>query len=95
MGSYIRYMPPWADIGGRLEKIDSNFDVYMLGKLLWCMGRVVYMTQQTASSPTGPVSRCPLRALPQLRYAAKLVRWPWTPALKYSSTTALFRSFSD
>ena len=30
-----------------------------------------------------------------LRYAAKLVRWPWTPALIYSSTTALFRSFSD
>jgi serine/threonine protein kinase len=37
------YMPPWADIGGRLEKIDCNFDVYMLGKLLWCMvsGRLV------------------------------------------------------
>jgi serine/threonine protein kinase len=37
------YMPPWADIGGRLETIDSNFDVYMLGKLLWCMvsGRLV------------------------------------------------------
>jgi hypothetical protein len=30
-----------------------------------------------------------------LRYAAKLVRWPWTPALQYSSTTALFRSLSD
>jgi serine/threonine protein kinase len=37
------YMPPWGDIGGRLEKVDSNFDVYMLGKLLWCMvsGRLV------------------------------------------------------
>jgi serine/threonine protein kinase len=37
------YMPPWADIGGRLEKVDCNFDVYMLGKLLWCMvsGRLV------------------------------------------------------
>jgi hypothetical protein len=31
------YMPPWGDIGGRLQKVDSNFDVYMLGKLLWCM----------------------------------------------------------
>jgi serine/threonine protein kinase len=31
------YMPPWADIGGRLEKVDTEFDVYMLGKLLWCM----------------------------------------------------------
>ena len=31
------YMPPWADVGARLEKVHSNFDVYMLGKLLWCM----------------------------------------------------------
>lgn len=31
------YMPPWADIGGRLERVDTTFDVYMLGKLLWCM----------------------------------------------------------
>jgi len=31
------YMPPWADLGERLEKVDLNFDVYMLGKLLWCM----------------------------------------------------------
>ena len=31
------YMPPWADIGGRLEEVETNFDVYMLGKLLWCM----------------------------------------------------------
>jgi serine/threonine protein kinase len=31
------YMPPWADLGARLEKVPSNFDVYMLGKLLWCM----------------------------------------------------------
>src|SRR5712671_5790004 len=29
------------------------------------------------------------------RYAAKLVRRPWTPALKYLSITALFCSFSD
>lgn len=37
------YMPPWADIGGRLENVDTRFDVYMLGKLLWCMvsGRLV------------------------------------------------------
>jgi serine/threonine protein kinase len=37
------YMPPWADVGGRLEEVDCNFDVYMLGKLLWCMvsGRAV------------------------------------------------------
>ena len=31
------YMPPWTDVGGRLEKVHTNFDVYMLGKLLWCM----------------------------------------------------------
>jgi serine/threonine protein kinase len=31
------FTPPWADIGGRLEKVDCNFDVYSLGKLLWCM----------------------------------------------------------
>jgi serine/threonine protein kinase len=31
------YMPPWADLGQRTEKIEPNFDVYMLGKLLWCM----------------------------------------------------------
>ena len=31
------YMPPWADLGERLEKVQPNFDVYMLGKLLWCM----------------------------------------------------------
>lgn len=31
------YMPPWGDVGAGLEKVHSNFDVYMLGKLLWCM----------------------------------------------------------
>ncbi len=31
------YIPPWADKEERLEKIGANFDVYMLGKLLWCM----------------------------------------------------------
>lgn len=28
---------PWGDIGERLENVHPNFDVYMLGKLLWCM----------------------------------------------------------
>jgi serine/threonine protein kinase len=31
------FMPSWADLGVRLEKVEPNFDVYMLGKLLWCM----------------------------------------------------------
>ena len=31
------YMPPWADVDGRLGTVDCNFDIYMLGKLLWCM----------------------------------------------------------
>lgn len=31
------YMPPWADEGVRLEFVTPSFDVYMLGKLLWCM----------------------------------------------------------
>jgi serine/threonine protein kinase len=31
------YMPPWAEVDGRLRKVDRDFDVYMLGKLLWCM----------------------------------------------------------
>jgi serine/threonine protein kinase len=31
------YMPQWADLGQRLENVHTNFDVYMLGKLLWCM----------------------------------------------------------
>ena len=32
------YMPPWADsLGEELEKVEPNFDVYMLRKLLWCM----------------------------------------------------------
>ena len=37
------YMPPWAETDGRLDKVEANFDVYMLGKLLWCMvtGRLV------------------------------------------------------
>lgn len=31
------YMPQWADLGERLEKVEPSFDVYMLSKLLWCM----------------------------------------------------------
>jgi len=31
------YMPPWAPIAERLEEVEPDFDVYMLGKLLWCM----------------------------------------------------------
>jgi serine/threonine protein kinase len=31
------YMPPWADRGQRVPNVQTNFDVYMLGKLLWCM----------------------------------------------------------
>ncbi|MGH9643932.1 MAG: protein kinase domain-containing protein, partial [Terriglobales bacterium] len=31
------YMPQWGDLGERLEHVRPNFDVYMLGKLLWCM----------------------------------------------------------
>lgn len=30
------YMPPWA-AGERLDDVHTKFDVYMLGKLLWCM----------------------------------------------------------
>ena len=31
------YLPQWGDLGERLEDVQPNFDVYMLGKLLWCM----------------------------------------------------------
>jgi Protein kinase domain len=31
------YMPPWAEVGGRLVDVTPKIDVYMLGKLLWCM----------------------------------------------------------
>ena len=31
------YMPQWGDLGARLEDVHTNFHVYMLGKLLWCM----------------------------------------------------------
>jgi serine/threonine protein kinase len=31
------YIPPWADVGGRLGEVHPKFDIYMLGKLLWCM----------------------------------------------------------
>jgi serine/threonine protein kinase len=37
------YMPTWANLGDRFEQVEPNFDVYMLGKLLWCMiaGRLI------------------------------------------------------
>jgi len=31
------YMPPWAETEERLEKVKGQFDVYELGKVLWCM----------------------------------------------------------
>jgi serine/threonine protein kinase len=31
------YMPQWGDTGERLENVKPSFDIYMLGKLLWCM----------------------------------------------------------
>ncbi len=31
------YMPQWGDLGGRIDRVQPSFDVYMLGKLLWCM----------------------------------------------------------
>lgn len=31
------YMPPWADTGERVDDVKPSTDVYMLGKLLWCM----------------------------------------------------------
>lgn len=31
------YMPPWAEVDGRLGEVRASFDIYMLGKLLWCM----------------------------------------------------------
>jgi serine/threonine protein kinase len=33
------FIPPatWRGMGARLEAVKTNFDVYMLGKVLWCM----------------------------------------------------------
>jgi serine/threonine protein kinase len=31
------YIPPWAETEERVEELGPQFDVYMLGKLLWCM----------------------------------------------------------
>jgi serine/threonine protein kinase len=31
------YMPPWAHLGRRIDEVHACWDVYMLGKLLWCM----------------------------------------------------------
>lgn len=47
------YMPPWADTGMRVEDIRPSFDVYMLGKLLWCMvaGRLKLFREDQRISP--------------------------------------------
>jgi eukaryotic-like serine/threonine-protein kinase len=47
------YMPQWAALGERLETVEPNFDVYMLGKVLWCMvsGRLRLPTR--IPSPAG------------------------------------------
>jgi serine/threonine protein kinase len=31
------YIPPWVEAGGRLADVTPSIDIYMLGKLLWCM----------------------------------------------------------
>jgi serine/threonine protein kinase len=38
------YIPVWAHLGRRLDNVGPNFDIYMLGKLLWSMvdGRNMY-----------------------------------------------------
>lgn len=48
------YMPPWAE-DQRLEDVQSNFDVYMLGKFLWCMvsGRL-RLLREYYNSPQRP-----------------------------------------
>jgi hypothetical protein len=30
-------MPPWVDLDDQPATVKQNFDVYMLGKVLWCM----------------------------------------------------------
>ena len=30
-------MPQWGDTGDGLDDVKPCFDIYMLGKLLWCM----------------------------------------------------------
>lgn len=48
------YMPPWAE-DQRLEDVQPNFDVYMLGKFLWCMvsGRL-RLLREYYNSPQRP-----------------------------------------
>jgi serine/threonine protein kinase len=48
------YMPPWAE-DQRLEDVQCNFDVYMLGKFLWCMvsGRL-RLLREYYNSPQRP-----------------------------------------
>jgi serine/threonine protein kinase len=38
------YIPVWAHLGRRLDDVGPNFDIYMLGKILWSMvdGRNMY-----------------------------------------------------
>jgi serine/threonine protein kinase len=48
------YMPPWAE-DQRLDNVQPNFDVYMLGKFLWCMvsGRL-RLLREYYNSPQRP-----------------------------------------
>jgi serine/threonine protein kinase len=48
------YMPPWAE-DQRLDDVQPNFDVYMLGKFLWCMvsGRL-RLLREYYNSPQRP-----------------------------------------
>ena len=52
------YMPPWGEVGGRLNNVDDKFDVYMLGKLLWCMvsGRLL-LQREWFRRPENDVTR--------------------------------------
>jgi serine/threonine protein kinase len=58
------YMPPWADsLDGEMEDVKPNFDVYMLGKLLWCMvaGRLRLRREQFKESEFDLVNAFPDR----------------------------------
>jgi serine/threonine protein kinase len=52
------YMPPWGEVEGRLDSVDDKFDVYMLGKLLWCMvsGRLL-LQREWFRRPQNDVTR--------------------------------------
>jgi serine/threonine protein kinase len=52
------YIPPWADVGGRLEKVEPNFDVYMLGKLLWCMvSGKLHLSRESFNEPDNDLTQ--------------------------------------